>query len=108
MLCLTRGKGESIVIGDGLAKITVTSVHGHYVKLMIEWSGTFRSVTCNHDERVFIRNETGDPIASALIVDVRSNTVRLGIEAPGLEVHRQEVYHALKASGTQAKPKALK
>ena len=43
------------------------------------------------DERIMI----GDEI-SLLVVDIRGDTVRLGIEAPSdVTVHRKEVYEAI-------------
>ena len=43
------------------------------------------------DERIMI----GDEI-SLLVVDIRGDKVRLGIEAPGnVTVHRQEVFEAI-------------
>ena len=48
-------------------------------------------LTRKRDERIMI----GDQI-SLLVVDIRGDKVRLGIEAPSdITVHRQEVYEAI-------------
>lgn len=48
-------------------------------------------LTRKKDERIMI----GDEI-SLLVVDIRGDKVRLGIEAPAdVTVHRQEVYEAI-------------
>ena len=49
-------------------------------------------LTRKKDERIMI----GDEI-SLLVVDIRGDKVRLGIEAPAdVTVHRQEVYEAIR------------
>ena len=43
---------------------------------------------------------------SVLVVEVRGDRVRLGIEAPkDVTVHRKEVYDVIRESDTAAKPK---
>ncbi len=56
------------------------------------------------DEKIVILREgrsptersEGDPkpLATVMIADIRGNKVRLGITAPGLIVHREEVWQA--------------
>ncbi len=49
------------------------------------------------DERIII----GDNIVIT-IVEIRGDTVRLGIEAPrDIPVHREEVYHAIQRTKTE-------
>ena len=39
-----------------------------------------------------------------MVVEIRGKVVRLGIEAPGMEVHRQEVYDAIHNAETREEP----
>jgi carbon storage regulator len=39
------------------------------------------------------------------VVSIRGGKVRIGIDAPGLPVHRQEVYEAIKKENENAKAK---
>ncbi len=49
-------------------------------------------LTRKKDERVMITNEAGEVVATFVLVDIRSGLVRVGIEADGLRIDREEIY----------------
>ncbi len=43
-------------------------------------------------ERVIITDEAGEVVATLVVVDIRVNKARLGIEADNLRIDREEIY----------------
>ncbi len=113
MLVLSRQRDESIIIGKMLVTITVLEVKGRLVRLGIRAAdlgirrkevippgtrpspptdgGGYLVLSRRVDQEILI----GDNI-ELLIVDIRGDKVRIGIEAPkDVPVHRQEVYEQI-------------
>lgn len=63
--------------------------------VIVLWGKQMLVLSRHRDESIVL----GDEI-SIVVVDIRGDKVRLGIDAPiGLPVHRQEVYDAIKRAG---------
>lgn len=113
MLVLTRKFGEHIMIGDHIT-ITVARIVGKRVSLQtrapknvsvqrqetpLRSGPTSHSTECSmlvlsrkKNESIVINNDI-----TIVIVEIRGDKVRLGIEAPKeMPVHRREVYDAIK------------
>lgn len=119
MLVLSRKKNESIVIGD-LITVTVVQIHGDKVRLGVyrpkvmpvfrresppsENIESYLNYEGGEASMIAISRKINDALCIAndimvVIVDIRGDKVRLGIEFPKeVPVHRQEVLEAFKKS----------
>jgi carbon storage regulator len=107
MLVLTRQEDESIVIGDGI-ELMVGHVGGGTAELQIDApsgvSVTKDGEPYNRSGEDLYRDEVVDvgKDVTVIVVDIRGDRVRLGIEAPGeIPVHRREVFEAIQRENRQ-------
>lgn len=95
MLVLSRLRGETVIIGDDIARITVTAIHDHAVKLRIASQLGAETRWVRVEQTFWINRDLGVTYNSR-----RSDKARLGIHAPrAISVHREEVFERIAAEG---------
>jgi carbon storage regulator len=129
VLILSRLRGETVVIGDDV-RVTVADIRGHKVRLAVlapcgtavhreevyraiaeeigggpvpsggDLSGVYGNLvlTRKKDEKIRIADDV-----TVMVIEVRGDKVRLGIDAPReVSVHREEVYNAIRRRSVAA------
>ncbi len=111
MLILTRGKGQSIMIGDDLM-LTVVEIEPVRASILIQRRVPDKSFFHDVTKAWFklLQPIPLDATIECAIRHLRGDRIRLGFDAPGpIKVHRKEVYDLLRqqqqaGGGEQGKP----